>query len=54
MEYTNDQIEIDCLNNFFYTNFESFWVGLIDNCYMKVIGIDADGKEVKLMWRETL
>jgi hypothetical protein len=39
MIHTDDQVEIDGLNEFFRTDFESYYVQLNDNKYVSAIGI---------------
>jgi hypothetical protein len=39
MEYVVDNIEIDGLNEYFSTDFENYYVNVIDNQYKEVIGV---------------
>lgn len=39
MEYVTDYVEIDSLNEEFSTDFEKYYVTVVDNQYKEVVGV---------------
>jgi hypothetical protein len=47
--YTQDNIEVGCINDFFNVNFESFFVRLDNSKYVEVVGIDKDNNSYRVL-----
>ena len=48
-EYTDDNIEIGSLNDFFNVDFTAYFVKLIDNRYVGVVGVNENTDTFLLM-----
>lgn len=48
-EYSDDNVEVGGLNDFFNVDFDAYFVKIINNRYVGAVGVNADAKTFLLM-----